>query len=221
MSDLSLSRRKFLALAGVAGAGLTLAACTTQSPAAGATVADGRHGRHAAAAADDMDALHKQGVETFVAGAGKDTTFWRPPLEFKLDGEFKVFEITCTQGQWNVAPDQAIDGMMYNGMIPGPEIRVTEGDKVRVICKNEMTQSTSIHFHGVLVSNSMDGVPFITQDPITPGGSFTYEFTARNPGSHSTTRTTTPPNRSHWACWARSYRPKDKPKPHDASTRWC
>src|SRR5688572_18757367 len=74
--------------------------------------------------------------------------------------------------------------MLYNGVVPGPEIRVTEGDKVRVVCNNQMTQSTAIHFHGVLLPNAMDGVPFITQDPIKPGGSHTYEFVARNPGSH-------------------------------------
>jgi len=132
-----------------------------------------------------MDEMHKKGVETFVAGAGKDDTFWRKPLEPKMDGDVKVFEVTCTEGKWNISPEQAVDAMMYNGMVPGPELRVTEGDKVRVICKNDMkSQSTSIHFHGVLVPNSMDGVPFITQDPIKPGGSFTYEFAARNPGSH-------------------------------------
>jgi FtsP/CotA-like multicopper oxidase with cupredoxin domain len=47
-----------------------------------------------------------------------------------------------------------------------------------------MAQSTAIHFHGVLTPNSMDGVPFITQPPIKTGESFSYEFTARNPGSH-------------------------------------
>ncbi|MEK7277616.1 MAG: multicopper oxidase domain-containing protein, partial [Chloroflexota bacterium] len=87
-------------------------------------------------------------------------------------------------GPWEVSPGQSVAAMMYNGLVPGPEIRVTEGDKVRVVCKNEMTQSTSIHFHGVLVPNSMDGVPFITQGPIKTGETFTYEFTARNPGSH-------------------------------------
>ena len=74
--------------------------------------------------------------------------------------------------------------MLYNGMVPGPEIRVTEGDKVRVVCHNQMTQSTAIHFHGLIVPNNMDGVPFITQDPIKPGGTFNYEFTVRNSGSN-------------------------------------
>ncbi len=74
--------------------------------------------------------------------------------------------------------------MAYNGIVPGPEIRITEGDQVRVILKNEMKQSTAIHWHGVLVPNAMDGVPFITQKPVKTGETFTYEFTARNPGSH-------------------------------------
>jgi FtsP/CotA-like multicopper oxidase with cupredoxin domain len=133
---------------------------------------------------EDMDALHKAGIEIFVANAGKDTTFWRQPMAFTMDGDVKVFEVTCTQGPWETEPGKPVDAMLYNGLVPGPEIRVNEGDKVRVICHNEMTQSTSIHFHGVLVPNSMDGVPYITQDPIRTGESFTYEFTARNPGSH-------------------------------------
>jgi FtsP/CotA-like multicopper oxidase with cupredoxin domain len=74
--------------------------------------------------------------------------------------------------------------MAYNSIVPGPEIRVQEGDTVRVVVTNEMTESTSVHFHGVLLPNAMDGVPYITQPPIKPGETFTYEFTARNPGTH-------------------------------------
>jgi len=139
----------------------------------------------AGSTADDMDAMHKAGVDTFVANAGKDPGFWRAPMKSSIEDGYRVFEVTCTEGKWNVTPDQQVDAMMYNGQVPGPEIRVTEGDQVRVICKNEMqSQSTAIHFHGVRTPNRMDGVPYITQDPIKPGASFVYEFTARNPGSH-------------------------------------
>ncbi len=182
MGNLPASRRKFLSLAGLVGAGAGVTSLTAAcAPKAAAPT---RTATPAAQSADDMDAMHKTGVETFVANAGKDPTFWRQPMAYTTDGDVKVFEVTCTEGKWNITPDQAVDAMLYNGLVPGPEIRVTEGDQVRVICKNEMTQSTAIHFHGMLVPNSMDGVPFITQDPIKPGGSFTYEFTARNPGSH-------------------------------------
>ena len=86
--------------------------------------------------------------------------------------------------QWEIAPGQTLPAMAYNGVVPGQEIRVTEGDQVRVVVENEMTQSTAVHFHGCYVPNNMDGVPYITQPPIKPGESFTYEFVARNPGSH-------------------------------------
>jgi FtsP/CotA-like multicopper oxidase with cupredoxin domain len=177
----ALTRRNFLTLA---GAGLGLAACSPK-PAPTATPMAGMHpDATPTGGAEDMDAMHKAGVETFVANAGKDPNFWRRPLAFKDVDGFKVFEVTCSEGPWEVNPGQIVQAMMYNGMVPGPEIRVTEGDRVRVVCKNEMSQSTSIHFHGVLVKNVMDGVPFITQDPIKTGGEFIYEFTARNPGSH-------------------------------------
>lgn len=188
MDQTSVSRRKFLSLAGLAGVGVVTAACTTKAPAATPTM-PGMEGMGATPAQgetyQEMDNLHKVGVETFVANIGKETNYWRAPLAPTMDGDVKVFEVTCTEGKWNVMPDQAVEAMMYNGMVPGPEIRVTEGDKVRVVCKNQMkNQSTSIHFHGVLVENKNDGVPFITQDPIIPGTEFAYEFTALNAGSH-------------------------------------
>ncbi len=184
----TFTRRDFLKMTGVAGAGLGLAACAGSAPPpttpTAMTSMAAVNAAATPAAAENMDALHKAGVETFVANAGKDTAFWRKPMTYKMDGGYKTFEITCTEGQWEVAPGQGVAAMMYNGMVPGPEIRITEGDQVRVVCKNEMTQSTSIHFHGVLVPNNMDGVPYVTQEPIKSGESFTYEFTARNPGSH-------------------------------------
>lgn len=191
MTNKLLSRRKFLALAGL-GTGVGVAACAQNasvSPPIVSTLAptsehDAMTVVPAQAGDGDMDALHKAGVDTFVANIGKDTTFWRPPLDYTLDGDVKVFEVTCTEGPWETEPGKSVPAMMYNGMVPGPEIRVTEGDKVRVLCKNEMTQSTSIHFHGVLAPNSMDGVPYITQEPIRTGETFAYEFTMRNPGSH-------------------------------------
>jgi len=134
--------------------------------------------------ADEMDAMHEEGINFFVENAGKDSKFWKNPLAFQMDGDVKVFEVTCREIQWELAAGQMVSAMAYNDVVPGPEIRVTEGDKVRVICHNEMPQSTSIHFHGVRTPNAMDGVPFLTQPPIKPGDQFSYEFTATNTGSH-------------------------------------
>ena len=71
--------------------------------------------------------------------------------------------------QWQVAPDRTVEAMTYNGTVPGPTIKVDPGDKVRVVLHNEMPESTSIHFHGLITPNSMDGTTYITQDPVKTG----------------------------------------------------
>ena len=71
----------------------------------------------------------------------------------------------------------------YNGQVPGPEIRVTEGDIIRVALKNDLTEATTIHWHGIPLKNAMDGVPGITQPAVQPGETFVYEFEARPAGS--------------------------------------
>src|SRR5262249_21317729 len=72
----------------------------------------------------------------------------------------------------------------YNKMVPGPVLRATEGDRVRIIVTNNLKESTTIHWHGLIVPNNQDGVPFINQDPIKPGATYTYEFPLRNSGTH-------------------------------------
>jgi FtsP/CotA-like multicopper oxidase with cupredoxin domain len=132
----------------------------------------------------EMDAHHEEAVNLFLANIGQEPNFWRPPMEFTMDGDIKVFDITCTELNWETMPGSAFPAMAYNGMVPGPTMRVTEGDRVRVNVTNQMTQSTAIHFHGLRVPNDQDGVPFITQPVIPPDTTFSYEFTTRNAGSH-------------------------------------
>ena len=178
-----ISRRDFLKFAGVAALGGAAVACAPAvTPTA--TVIPMDMGTTPQGQGDDIDSLHEAGVKKFVELIGKDTKFWSNPLKFKMDGAVKVFEVTAQEIDWEVAQGQVIKAMAYNGHVPGPEIRITEGDKVRVVLTNEMEQSTSIHFHGVILPNAMDGVPYITQPPVKKGETFTYEFTARNPGSH-------------------------------------
>ena len=77
-----------------------------------------------------------------------------------------------------------VAGLGYNDQWPGPTIRVTQGDKVRVVFTNNLKETTGVHFHGVEFDDFfMDGVPFVTQKPIVPGETYTYEFTAVNAGS--------------------------------------
>jgi len=72
----------------------------------------------------------------------------------------------------------------YNGLPIGPEIRVTEGDRVRVTLTNNLPDATTVHWHGITVPNAMDGVPGMTQPAVQPGESFVYEFDAFPAGSY-------------------------------------
>ena len=107
------------------------------------------------------------------------------PLKPTLDNGVKVFNLTIDE------INQHIDELMppvaalgYNAQWPGPTIRVTEGDRVRAIFTNNLKETTGVHFHGVQFTDFFqDGVPFVTQKPITPGASYTYEFTANTSGS--------------------------------------
>ncbi|MBI3997719.1 MAG: multicopper oxidase domain-containing protein [Armatimonadetes bacterium] len=131
--------------------------------------------------AQEMDEAHEAGVKAFPARTeGKGAQ----PLAPDVVAGVKVFRLTAKEVEWEVSPGVRRTAMTYNGVVPGPTIRVTEGDRVRVVLKNDLKESTSIHFHGVVLPNAMDGVPYITQPPVKPGAGFTYEFTARNPGSH-------------------------------------
>jgi FtsP/CotA-like multicopper oxidase with cupredoxin domain len=180
-----MERREFLKIMGV-GAGAVGASAlvpttlaqdaATPEPVPAATVD--------AAAVEAMDSHHQQGIQMFLDNVGKEENYWRKPLEFTMDGDTKVFQLTTTNIDWDTGGGVVFPAYAYNGMIPGPEFRVTEGDKVRILLTNNMNESTSIHWHGLYVPNAMDGVPFVTQNPVKPGETFTYEFTIRNSGSH-------------------------------------
>lgn len=72
----------------------------------------------------------------------------------------------------------------YNGSVPGPEIRIRQGDRLKVILENSLDEDTTVHWHGVRVPNAMDGVPHLTQPPIRPGETFTYEFDVPDAGTY-------------------------------------
>lgn len=71
----------------------------------------------------------------------------------------------------------------YNSGVPGPVLRVRRGERIRVAVDNGLDQATTIHWHGVRVPHAMDGVPWVTQRPIEPGGRFVYEFTPTDAGT--------------------------------------
>ncbi len=96
----------------------------------------------------------------------------------------KVFDLTASVIDWNILPGEQVQAYAFNRQVPGPRIRVTEGDRVRVNVKNELPEATSVHWHGMILPNEMDGPADITQKPIETGESFTYEFTAERQGTY-------------------------------------
>ena len=72
----------------------------------------------------------------------------------------------------------------FNGTVPGPEIRVRQGDHVRIAVENRLGEETTVHHHGIRLSNAMDGVPHLTQKPIAPGETFLYEFDVPDAGTY-------------------------------------
>jgi len=104
-------------------------------------------------------------------------------LEPKVVDGVKVFELTASVVQWEVAPNEFVEAYAYNGMVPGPLLRVTEGDKLRIVLKNELPEPTILHIHGPRLPNSQDGVPDVTQPVIQPGETFAYEFEVHPSGT--------------------------------------
>lgn len=95
----------------------------------------------------------------------------------------KEFTLTAELHDWSPAKGVLTTAWTFNGQVAAPTIRVTEGDKVRILFVNKLPEPSSVHWHGLLLPNSMDGVPYITQDPVQPGGTYTYEFTASHAGT--------------------------------------
>lgn len=100
-----------------------------------------------------------------------------------LTGELREYQLVAQEVDWEIAPGVIAKAIAYNGQVPGPTIRVTEGDTLRVTLVNELEQGTSIHWHGLHVPNDMDGVVPYSQPEIAPGESFTYEFPASHAGT--------------------------------------
>ncbi len=77
-----------------------------------------------------------------------------------------------------------VPAMTVNGSIPGPTIEFTEGEYAVIYVKNEMDVETSVHWHGMLLPNFYDGVPYLTTPPIRPGKTLKYEFPIRQSGTY-------------------------------------
>jgi len=93
--------------------------------------------------------------------------------------------LVAAAGKVQLVPEKypATGVWAYNGVVPGPVLRVRQGDRLRVHVQNALEEPTTVHWHGIRLPNAMDGVPYITQRPIEPGQDFTYEFVLPDAGT--------------------------------------
>lgn len=134
----------------------------------------------------DLDEAHRTVVQDFLTGLpAKTEGLGGTQLKPKTENGIPIYDITAKVVQWEVSPGRKIEAWTYNGTVPGPEIRVKQGQRVQVRIKNDLPESTSIHWHGLeFADNKQDGVTFVTQDPIKPGQTYIYDLTPINCGSH-------------------------------------
>jgi FtsP/CotA-like multicopper oxidase with cupredoxin domain len=183
MSDQSLTRRKFIGLglgatAGVVGAGLVHQAVQAQGP------YDTPHAAH----------TNQYGSEMLVGKVDHDRNGF-DPMQMLVDWDYgkvstlpngqtlREYEFSAGEHDIEIAPGIFFPAWSYNGRVPGPTIRCTEGDRIRVKFANFGTHPHTIHFHGFHPAE-MDGVPGVGAGEIAPGQSVTYEFDAEPFGCH-------------------------------------
>lgn len=96
----------------------------------------------------------------------------------------RTVTLVAEPGRLTIRRGQTVPVWTFNGTVPGPEIRVRQGDRLRVTLVNRLPVATTIHWHGLLAPNGNDGVAGVTQDAVLPGHSYTYDFVARDPGTY-------------------------------------
>jgi FtsP/CotA-like multicopper oxidase with cupredoxin domain len=186
----SLSRRNLLSASALAAAGAGLATLTRTQPVA-AQSGHGGHGTHAAASASDRKS---HGHGNMISGGDIDNdkngfdpssmlTDWDTGTLSQLpDGrQLRTWEVTGEDKEIEIIPGVFFPAWTYNGRVPGPTLRATEGDRLRIVFRNNGSHPHTMHFHGIH-SARMDGVP--GAGLVNPGEEFVYEFDALPFGCH-------------------------------------
>jgi manganese oxidase len=104
-------------------------------------------------------------------------------LPWRVVDSVKVGHLIAEPLQHEFAPGLKAECWGYNGSTPGPTIEAVEGDKLRIYVSNRLAEPTSLHWHGIILPNGMDGVSGLNQKPIQLGETFMYEFTVKYPGT--------------------------------------
>jgi FtsP/CotA-like multicopper oxidase with cupredoxin domain len=104
-------------------------------------------------------------------------------LPFRMNGNVKEFHLVAEEVTREIAPGMTAKLWGYNGQTPGPTIEAVEGDRVRIFVTNKLPEHTTVHWHGMILPNGMDGVGGLTQPHIPVGRTFVYEFELTKSGS--------------------------------------
>ncbi len=133
-----------------------------------------------AAAMRDMAAVDPRDV---TASYGLDTRagILLPP---RAEDGVKVFDLETSVIRWQILPTIFVNAYSYNGQVPGPTLRFHQGDRVRINVTNRLRDTTTVHWHGLILPNVMDGPAEVTQAPIVNGDVYRYEFTAVQSGTY-------------------------------------
>ncbi len=106
------------------------------------------------------------------------------PLEPEVIDGVPTYDLVLQKVLWDTGGGAWKEAYTINGMVPGPLLRVKEGQLTRFRVRNELDEPSSIHWHGMILPPEQDGVAHLTQDPIEPGESFVYEFKPGPAGTH-------------------------------------
>lgn len=106
------------------------------------------------------------------------------PLVPHMDGDVKVFNLDASVIRWNILPWKTVTAYAINQQVPGPRLELIEGDRVRINFTNHLPDSSTMHWHGLIVPNRMDGPGYITQMPVAPGGGYVYEYVVQQSGTY-------------------------------------
>ena len=104
-------------------------------------------------------------------------------LPWKMVDGVKEFRLVAEPVKREFAPGMTVNCWGYNGQTPGPTIEAVEGDRVRIFVTNKLPEPTSVHWHGMILPNGMDGVSGLTQKAIPPRETYRYEFTLKQHGT--------------------------------------
>ncbi len=176
-----VSRRTLLA----SGAGLVAGSTLLNRSSARASAQDHQHAHEQAEQEKAKDASQE------ALAPGQPDVDYTPvitpngaTLPWKIVEGVKVYHLVAEPVEHEFAPGLRASCWGYNGRVHGPTIEAVEGDRLRIYVTNKLGAPTSVHWHGILLPNGMDGVAGLNQRSIRPGETFKYEFTLRQHGTH-------------------------------------